>query len=457
MVLVGILAIFYFKWIYNKFGNSIPFLIIFLIYLFWALFSIIYLDGGTFISEQNRDSYYTGASIRFLFVTLPFFVAAPIFFSKKYQKEDDKRTPIKLKPKFQLHISVLIQLISFLVLGYLYANLIVSGIPLFVKEITNFNFYEKFSSLPMASTIQSTFLLYFILANGAILASKDASKIQKGFAIFYYLLAIVYRLLFGEKFYPFLIYTVFFFLPLLTKIFSQQKNKGFLPKKIIISGTILAVLLISSVYVKYSLNPSKQFDSPMDHLMSRMFALQSHTFWGYDLYLQNEGSGFNFDLIKKELHAGVTKRSKFDADIGLTRIMYIVSPKSIVNRYIKNMTRFYGGYWTLAIGCFGYVFAAFYSLLIAFIFAWYAVKFAIAIRDEDFVFLFFCSSAYYIFFTYFNEANYSFLFSNRMILFTVIIIIYPKISKWIYAFLRKMDTNFSRLFQIGKCKNEGED
>ena len=47
MIILVIVSIIYIKLLYNKFGNSIPFLILFLIYAFWAIFSIVYIDNGT--------------------------------------------------------------------------------------------------------------------------------------------------------------------------------------------------------------------------------------------------------------------------------------------------------------------------------------------------------------------------------------------------------------------------
>lgn len=428
MAVLIIFAIIYVKILYNKFGNSIPFLILFLIYAFWAIFSIVYIDNGTYITEQARESYYTGASFRLIFVILPFLICAPIFFCKLMRK-DNVAPKINLKIEKRKLYKVL-QVSSVILIGYLYVNLIVSGIPIFTKGSTNFNFYKQYSKLPFASALQSTFLQFFILVNGIILSDKEASKKNKIFAIGFYIGAMLYRILFGEKFYPFLVYSVWFFMPILVQYFSKQKNEGFISKKVIGIGIGAFIILLTASYTKYAIKPSKDFDSPLEHIVARVFSLQSHMFWGYDKYLvENNLNGFNFENIKKELLAGIKNTSKFSPDIGLTKIMYIVSPQKIVNRYINNMTRFYGGYWTLSIGMFGYILSAAYSILVAFVFAYYASKFAQAIKNNDFIMLLLTSTCYYIFFTYFNEANFSYIFSKKMILYTIIILLYPIICR----------------------------
>ena len=176
---------------------------------------------------------------------------------------------------------------------------------------------------------------------------------------------------------------------------------------------------------KYSKNNKK--DSPVDQFISRVFSLQSHMFWGYDKYVRTNELGFDFNVLCNELYAGFKGVDKFDPQYGLTKIMYSISPKKIVTRFVNNKTRFYGGYWTMSIGYLGYFLTAMYSILIAWLIAFYASKLALAIQKKDYCLLFLTVNCYYIFFTYFNEANYSYLFSTRMIFFTGLIIFYPTI------------------------------
>ena len=165
----------------------------------------------------------------------------------------------------------------------------------------------------------------------------------------------------------------------------------------------------------------------MEQLTSRALSLQAHMFWGYDKYVTENELTLNLKVLCNELYAGFKSIDKFDPQYGLTKIMYIISPSKIVNRYINKNIRFYGGYWTMSIGYLGYFFTAVYTVLIAWLIAYYASKLALAIEKKDYCLLFLTTNCFYILFTYFNEANFSFLFSTRMLLFTLLIIFYPTI------------------------------
>lgn len=425
LIIVAILLVLYGKYIYNNYGNSIPFILIFFIYAAWALVSIIYIDGGTYIIEQDRTSTFTGSSLRFLIVMLPFFYFLPKVVSQSLQK---KMKPVKNSFGRSLELKKCLTFIAYGVLIYLYLNLFISGIPMFNKQITNFNFYITYSKLPFASTIQAATINFFLLFFGVIFASNEPLK-EKKKSFLYYLLLVIYRILFGEKFYPFLLYSFLFFLPTLMNFFKKAKNKGFFTKKTIIIAVSSFLILLGASLLKYTIDDNPKYKSPVDHLFSRIFSLQSHMFYGYDKYLMEHNLGWapNFEELQKELVAGLKKTDKFDKNIGLTKIMVIISPKEIVDRYLNDKTRFYGGYWTLSIGCLGYVLTAFYSILVAAIIAYFSKVLAFAIKKKDYILLFLSTNCYYIFFTYFNEANYSFIFSYRMFLFTFLIIFYDKI------------------------------
>lgn len=424
LIVVAIILLIYAKYIYNNHGTSIPFLILFFFYAIWSLISIIFIDFGTFIVEQDRTSYFTGASIRFILIMLPLFAFTPKLISNRLEKNSKSKLNESLFKNTNL-IKKIVYILSYVILIYLYINLYISGIPLLESKISNFNFYTTYSKLPFVNIIQSTFSIYFLVFHGLMISDKKSKKKTKILSFCYYLLMIIYRILFGEKFYPFLVYSVFFFLPFLMNVFKNRKNKGFFSfKQIFICVTIVCILL-GCVLIKYSNNNSKK--SPMEQLTSRALSLQAHMFWGYDKYVTENELTLNLKVLCNELYAGFKSIDKFDPQYGLTKIMYIISPSKIVNRYINKNIRFYGGYWTMSIGYLGYFFTAVYTVLIAWLIAYYASKLALAIEKKDYCLLFLTTNCFYILFTYFNEANFSFLFSTRMLLFTLLIIFYPTI------------------------------
>ncbi len=431
--------------IYKKANKILPFFIIFLVYIFWGMYSIIYIDNGTYISEEEVYSYFTGASIRLILILIPLLITAPMFFYKMYNRESTKEYSEKKLSFINKRTIKYIQIFSIVILIYLYINIIISGIPLFDgKKITHFNFYEKYSKLPLASKVQSFFLMFNLVVNGIILADEKYQKKNKIIAVLVYVLSIGFRILCDEKFYPFFVYTIYFFIPMLMKYIYKKREEKEEVKFLIKIGTIALCTLVSFVgivMIKYNI---KRTINPWDRFTNRAFSLQAHLFWGYDNYLiLNDKGNFDFDNVKKEITGGLQKTSKFNKEIGVTKIMYIVSPSKIVNRYIKNMTRFYSGYWTVCIGCYGYLGTALYSILIGFLIALYSVKFAKAIESKNYIWIFLTSSTYYVIFQYFNEADYSYLFSIRMLIFTLILMnddfFERKAAKMIEIIKKKVD------------------
>ena len=425
--LLTVCIVIYLLYIYKKFNKSFPFLIIFLVYVFWGMYSIIYIDNGTYISEQKINSYFTGASIKLILILLPLLITTPIFFKRLYKRETKKENKESNEEKLNfINYKTIkyIQIFSIAVLLYLYINLIISGIPLFDgKKITNFNFYEKYSKLPLASKIQSFFLMFNLVLNGIILSDSKFNKRNKIIAIVIYILSIGFRVLCNEKFYPFFVYTVYFFIPTIMKYFSKERDIKEERKFLLKIGSIAVTtffIFVGIVMIKYNI---RRTTNPWDRFRNRAFSLQAHLFWGYDNYLErNDKTGINFENIKNEIVGGIGKTSKFDKNIGVTKIMYLVSPKGLVDGYMKNMTRFYSGYWTVCIGCYGYFGTSLYSVFVGLLIAFYSVKFAKAIESKNFIKIFITSSTYYVIFQYFNEANYSYLFSIRMLIFTLILV-----------------------------------
>ena len=193
--------------IYKKANKILAFFIIFLVYIFWGMYSIIYIDNGTYISEEEVYSYFTGASIRLILILIPLLITAPMFFYKMYNRESTKEYSEKKLSFINKRTIKYIQIFSIVILIYLYINIIISGIPLFDgKKITHFNFYEKYSKLPLASKVQSFFLMFNLVVNGIILADEKYQKKNKIIAVLVYVLSIGFRILCAEKFYPFFVY-----------------------------------------------------------------------------------------------------------------------------------------------------------------------------------------------------------------------------------------------------------
>lgn len=426
-VLITLYMFFLLKW----HSKALPFLILFLVYTFWCFVSIVYIDNGSYISEQRSYSHFTGASFRFVVLILPFILFAPIFFDFFVKRPSLRNMKMHLFKINDSCISTITLFISFLICGYLLLNEVISGIPLFSSEITQFNFYSTYSRLPMVGFMASTLLGYILLVCG-LFFSKSKSMGKKIRYISIYLLAILYRVLMGEKFYPFILYTVIFFIPIIIENFEISyksiitliKKNSKLLKKLI----LLILILLGIVYYKYSIEESATYETPTEHLISRVFALQSHTFWGMDKYMINNSLGFDVNRTIDELKYGIGGGDILNPEYGLARIMYIVSPQSIVDMYLNKSTRFYGGYWTLALSCFGYFITPIYSVFIAFLFAFISSILYITIKNREYIMMFIAFNGYLNLFKYFNEGDFTFLLSKKMILLIILLIYYVLIK-----------------------------
>lgn len=435
LIIVFLLITIYCIYLLKNHSKSIPFMVLFLVYYFWCFASIVYIDNGTYIGEQNNYSHYTGASFRFIIITLPFFIGAPIFFSRNIKNKNlihSKLIFFKIKTS---QLSLISLLFSLSLCGYLILDEIISGIPLLSKEITQFNFYSHYSKLPLAEFLSGLFLGYMLLVCGVFFVEQKKIKYKLLFLSVYFL-AILYRLLLGEKFYPFLLYTIEFFIPTLILNFDVsyksivsilKKNAKWIKRMI-----LFVLILLVIVYYKYSQEQSATYGDPLNHLISRIFALQSHTYWGFDNYLMNNKAGFDLGRSINEVTSGFQGVDKLDPSYGLARIMYIVSPQSIVDMYLSKSTRFYGGYWTIAIGCFGYLLTSVYSLFMAVLFSFISSILYSTIKNKEFLIMFIAFNAYFNFFKYFNEGDFIFLLSKRMILAVVVLIFYRIIKKISY-------------------------
>lgn len=82
--------IIYSYWIWNKCSLAFPFTIIFLIEIAWGTLSIIWIDSGIYITEQLRDSYTTGAALRYISLMLPFALVFHILWKRKFYEKNIK-------------------------------------------------------------------------------------------------------------------------------------------------------------------------------------------------------------------------------------------------------------------------------------------------------------------------------------------------------------------------------
>ncbi len=259
----------------------------------WAITSCSYIETGIYISEQDLDSFATGATVRLLFYNLAFFFS--YFFMTKLL--------IKLSSK-QYHDSAPSGDLNKLVLGLiavsvilLYLNITISGLPVLSGgQINKFNFWREYAIFPSFSRFLSYspffgFALGFINFSTNDLYEKKASKIIL-------CLFVLYQILEGHKFsLPYATISSF-----LIPYVALHHNTGLLKSwkdlaKIasIMGGIVIGILAIATVHASFR-------NDNIDDVFYRIFGLQGHVWWGADLKAQAVSYIDQYKMLTNEMN-----------------------------------------------------------------------------------------------------------------------------------------------------------
>ena len=77
-------------------GEKIAQGILLIVLITWGTLSIIWIDSGIYITEQLRDSYTTGAALRYISLMLPFALVFPHTLEKKILREKYKTVKLEI-------------------------------------------------------------------------------------------------------------------------------------------------------------------------------------------------------------------------------------------------------------------------------------------------------------------------------------------------------------------------
>jgi hypothetical protein len=160
-------------------------------------------------------------------------------------------------------------------------------------------------------------------------------------------------------------------------------------------------------------------------LFERIFAFQSHTWWGIDNHLRNTaGIGFNPVQLQREISALLNGAGVWDKDTGLVKVMYDVAYKITVDAYVKGGSRFYGNFVTVAVNSFGYIGTAIYSIFIAKLIAFTVANFKNAAKNAEYILLYVSMSILWDVIDYFRVGNFCILINPKtLVIFTVLLVI----------------------------------
>lgn len=395
---------------------------------------MVYIEHGTYISEIANFSYATGGTVRFLLVTIPFCICAPIFFDRRLRTKDiclirvgDMRMPQGILPAVSSFICI-----------YVFANVIVSGNVFVNSSITKGNFYSTYSRLPFAAELGAAYLKVAVFILGIYAFGPNCNSQKKKFAFTMFIFALFSKVAVGEKFYGLYTLVFYFLFYKLIMVFGDKKLGRHMSIKTIGSCGLIFMLVFFCVYQLGYIRSSKldylmaftKTDNALDAMLSRALALQGHTWWGIDrLLMETKDYWGDFSQVIREIKAAILNVSVYDSTIGLGRIMYLVAPESIASGYLAKHTRFYGGYWTVGVSVLGYAGTMLFSVFVAYLFSLtYSTLYKALIKLDCFcasICLMYALSLY----EFFRIGNLSLLFTTRAIVSFVFIILMNSKSK----------------------------
>jgi hypothetical protein len=311
-----------------------------------AIISNAYLEGGTFISEQMDYSYATGSTLRLSILAIIFMLAAVIVFSKFSFKSLISAPVSQLFTSKYFAIFAIATLVFFLNV----TNILIFGSPIFMG-IQRFDYWAMHPLPQLHKFTGYLSLLCFYL--GSLYGSLK-SKNKRKLSIFFLVSYIFINILVGEKFTGIYLALLNFFIGF---ILSRSLLKEAIPnilKIVLISGMLFLSILC---LVIWSYTHIHGIDSAFvfNFLISRIFALQGHVWWGIDRYVLDGHHICSFSELINSLKA---------SDEGsFYMLMNQISPSNLVNSYMNRGVTFTMGSPAIAIYVFGYFGAIIYQLL----------------------------------------------------------------------------------------------
>jgi hypothetical protein len=365
LIILDIFAVFVYLFTFLKLfihkSKSKPFYLFYVsIYIFWTLLSCLFIEFGSYISEQNRFGYASGSALRLSTYGCIFLVTTTFFF-KKFSaalSASHLQRSATLTPSKRLILISIAYLSLFILLIYGLIN----GFPVFTLT-DRFSYWGEQGSL-LASLVQK--LLYI---QPPLFFVFFAFRMNRQPILTGYLFAcplILFSM--GDKFsgqLDLLLYALSGYL--LAQALSPSSGLHFYSKRFFLNALVLAALLIIFPIIGYSLWHKTSNSDLFELIVSRIFALQGHTYWGFDTLI----SASNDDLFRFNPSVVFSKTS-LSSPSGLHALMYEVSDSSFVYNTIKLGIRFTQGGFAVLLNGFGFVGAFLIVVLFALIYSFFS-------------------------------------------------------------------------------------
>lgn len=429
--LISILFIWV-MWIWKDCYKAFPFCIIFIIEISWGLLSIGWIDSGTYISEQYRNSHFIGAVFSYLILMAPFAYIFPKYL-QKFLIKNKYSNPIDIH---KYNYNKIIWYLSIAVVVYLLVDLFISGIPLFNPDLSKVGYYSKWSTLPFAGKLHSMILPYIVLICGVKLTRYKPKSKSFNQILLLTISIFILQILLDYKFYGLYDYLVWLFIPIISHYLRHYNQR--IPMKLIVTIISCGILFLAIGYLKYS----KTYTNPLETLFNRIFSLQSHTFWGVDLLVKEGEMGFNLQRLINEIGAGFDGIPLLTGDYGIGHIMYAITKETTAYDLIRTGILFSGNFITVSLSYSGYFLTFIYSTLFGLISAYLVSYLGYYMKEKNYVMLFIWFFIYRRIYEYFRVGNLSILLSWKFFGFIIFVL---GIQIWRNKKLKKNSHNFAKL------------
>lgn len=336
----------------------------------WAVISSAYIETGIYITEQERFSYYTGATLRLVIINTIFYASLFIFLNYRLGKHSAKSKfngtgLLQVKVRDSQSAKTLIYsflTILFLAISYLYLDLFRNGvIPLLnMGEVSRFNYWTDYNSNRLAGKIYGysypiAFMLGFLFMRLKLMRVSRLVSVMPMILLIYLL---GYFILLGNKFSILYLSIFAFLMPLLVnKQTAIKVNK----RQLIIFGSLLISLVFLFLvlsYYQYSLVS----DTPFQVIMYRTFGLQGHMWWGIDNLLTSI-SVDHYSHFVSEIEE-ILNPTALHINTGIRFLMILLDPR-VAWIYITNGVNFTMAYPAIAVYTFGYLGAGLFQIVFA--------------------------------------------------------------------------------------------
>lgn len=303
-IIIFIFLIFSFLFFSKNSRNELFLKVPFFLNFFIGLLSVLYIEKGIYILEQDRFSYHTNAALRLLLYILIFIFFFNILISKKNKSISKKGIRLNFIGKKNNSNIFFLTVANLLIITLLYINLAISSPPPIFSD----------SFISRHGYIETTKLWFFLQIFGKVagivpiisgLCFKYSIDLElkkvKIMNIIFYFMYINYLIILGNKFGGLLWASFYFFTPTLisiknTKRLSIKINKKIFYILIFISMALLGFYyLITYHYSKYFI--TEEYGGAAGFIIYRIFGLQGHLWWGIDLLITSNTT-YNFSFTE---------------------------------------------------------------------------------------------------------------------------------------------------------------